>query len=274
MLYVVATPIGNLGDISSRAVDVLRNVSMIAAEDTRHTGQLLAHYGIRTRMIAYHDHNESGETPRLIAAMAAGESIALVSDAGTPLVSDPGYRLVTAAAAAGIKVSPVPGASALTAALSICALPVDRFCFEGFLPARPVARRERLSQLAGEQRTLVFYESPHRIGATLSDLAAAFGEERRVTIARELTKQYEQAWYGTLTGALQALERSDVPARGEFVLVLEGAPARASFNQEEVRAMEILLRELSPSAAATLGSELLGVPRKRLYEVALSLKKV
>ncbi len=273
MLYVVATPIGNLGDISSRAIEVLRNVALIAAEDTRHTGQLLAHFGIRTKMVAYHDHNESEETPRLLASMTRGESVALVTDAGTPLVSDPGYRLVKAAAEAGLKVSPIPGASALTAALSICALPVDRFCFEGFLQARPVARRDRLTLLVTEQRTMVFYESPHRIAAVVSDMASVFGGERRVTIARELTKQFEQAWYGSLADAIAAFANGDVPTRGEFVVVVEGAVSQASFDQDEVRTMEILLRELSPSAASTLGSELLGVPRKRLYEVALFLKK-
>ena len=184
-LHVVATPIGNLGDLSPRAQQVLREVAAVCAEDTRRSGQLLAHFGIGTPLLALHEHNEQQLAERLVARLLGGEALALVSDAGTPLVSDPGYRLVRAARAAGVKVSPVPGPSALVAALSVAGLPSDRFTFEGFLPAKASARRERLAALAGEPRTLVFYESSHRIEESLADLRAAFGDDRPAVLARE-----------------------------------------------------------------------------------------
>src|SRR5688500_7055907 len=197
-LFVVATPIGNLGDLSTRALDTVKSVSAICAEDTRHTRQLLAHFGVERPLLALHEHNEDEIAQRLVVRLLAGESLALVSDAGTPLVSDPGFRLVRAARAAGIKVSPLPGPSALIAALSVAGLPSDRFVFEGFLPAKAGARRERLSALAAETRTLVFYESAHRIEETLVDAAAVFGAQRLATIARELTKLFETVLDGTL----------------------------------------------------------------------------
>ena len=197
-LFVVATPIGNLGDFSARGREVLAQVAAICAEDTRRSGQLLAHFGIATPLLALHEHNEDAIAQKIVARLLAGDSLALVSDAGTPLVSDPGFRLVRAAREAGIQVSPVPGASALVAALSVAGLPSDRFIFEGFLPAKPKARREHLQRLAGEPRTLIFYESSHRIEEALDDVVAAFGADRPAVMARELTKLFETVLDGTL----------------------------------------------------------------------------
>jgi 16S rRNA (cytidine1402-2'-O)-methyltransferase len=197
-LFVVATPIGNLDDLSPRARKVLEEADLIAAEDTRHTGRLLSHFGIKTRQMALHEHNEESLVAGLIDRLKEGQTIAMVSDAGTPLISDPGYRLLCAAHEQGINVSPVPGASAVTAALSVAGLPTDRFCFEGFLPARQAARRNRLRELAQETRTLVFFESVHRIGKCLDDLLTTFGPERRAFIGREITKLHEQCLSGTL----------------------------------------------------------------------------
>src|SRR6476620_3317384 len=222
-LHVVATPIGNLGDLSPRALDTLRAVAAICAEDTRHTRQLLAHYGIERPLVALHEHNEEQLAERLVARLLGGESLALVSDAGTPLVSDPGFRLVRAARAAGVAVSPVPGACAFVAALSVAGLPSDRLAFEGFLPAKAGARRERLAPLASETRTLAFYESAHRIEETLADMATVFGAQRRAVIARELTKLFETVLDGTLED-LQARVAADANQRkGEFVVLVEGA---------------------------------------------------
>lgn len=265
-LFVVATPIGNLADLSPRALETLKRVAAICAEDTRHTRQLLAHFGVERPMLALHEHNEDEMAERLVVRLRAGDSLALVSDAGTPLVSDPGYRLVRAARAAGIRVSPVPGASALIAALSVAGLPSDRFVFEGFLPAKTAARRERLSQLAGEPRTLVFYESAHRIEETLADAAAAFGAERPAAIARELTKLFETVLDGALSD-LQARVAGDPNQRkGEFVLLVQGAGEDADAKIAEGRRVYAKLSEhLPPSTAAKLAAELTGAPRKALY---------
>ncbi|TKR29779.1 16S rRNA (cytidine(1402)-2'-O)-methyltransferase [Luteimonas gilva] len=265
-LFVVATPIGNLADLSPRALETLKRADAICAEDTRHTRQLLAHFGVERPLLALHEHNEDEMADRLVGRLRAGESLALVSDAGTPLVSDPGYRLVRAARAAGIKVSPVPGASALIAALSVAGLPSDRFVFEGFLPAKAVARRERLSQLAGEPRTLVFYESAHRIEETLADAAAAFGAQRPAAIARELTKLFETVLDGALSD-LQARVAGDPNQRkGEFVLLVQGAGEDADAKIAEGRRVYAKLSEhLPPSTAAKLAAELTGAPRKALY---------
>jgi len=265
-LYVVATPIGNLGDLSPRAQQVLREVAAICAEDTRRSGQLLAHFGIGTPLLALHEHNEQQMAERLVARLLGGESLALVSDAGTPLVSDPGYRLVRAAREAGIKVSPVPGPSALIAALSVAGLPSDRFCFEGFLPARPSARRERLAALAGEPRTLVFYESSHRIGESLDDLVAAFGGERPAALARELTKLFETVLDGSLASIRERVAADPDQRKGEFVLVVQGVGEDADARLAEGRRVHaILARQLPPSAAARLAAEITGAPRKALY---------
>ena len=265
-LHVVATPIGNLGDLSPRALEVLRAVAAICAEDTRHTRRLLAHFGIERPLLAVHEHNEDDVAGKLVERLLAGESLALVSDAGTPLVSDPGFRLVRAARAAGIAVSPVPGACAFVAALSVAGLASDRFVFEGFLPAKAAARRERLASLAGETRTLVFYESAHRIEDALADCAVVFGAERPAVLARELTKLFETVLDGTL-GELQAKVEADPDQRkGEFVLLVQGAGEDAEAKVAEGRRLYAKLCEhLKPSQAAKLAAELSGAPRKALY---------
>lgn len=265
-LHVVATPIGNLNDLSPRAQETLRGVSAICAEDTRHTRQLLSHFGIEQSLVALHEHNEAGLAERIVARLQAGESLALVSDAGTPLVSDPGFRLVAAARAAGIRVSPVPGPCALVAALSAAGLPSDRFAFEGFLPAKTGARRERLAQLAGETRTLIFYESSHRIEETLEDAVVAFGAERPAAIARELTKLFETVLSGGL-GELHARVAADPDQRkGEFVLLVQGVADDTEARVAEGRRIYALLdAHLPPSTAAKLAAEISGAPRKALY---------
>ena len=266
VLHVVATPIGNLGDLSPRAQQVLRGVDAVCAEDTRHTRQLLAHFGIERPLVALHEHNEGEFAQRLVARLQAGESLALVSDAGTPLVSDPGYRLVRAAREAGIRVSPVPGACAAVAALSVAGLASDRFAFEGFLPARAAARRERLRALAGEPRTLVFYESSHRIAEMLDDLVAAFGAGRRAVLARELTKLFETVLDGTLADLLAAVVDDPNQRKGEFVVMVEGAGDDADARLAEGRRVYALLNaHLPPSSSAKLAAEITGAPRKALY---------
>ena len=266
VLHVVATPIGNLGDLSPRAQQVLRGVDAVCAEDTRHTRQLLAHFGIERPLVALHEHNEDDLAQRIVARLHGGESLALVSDAGTPLVSDPGYRLVRAAREAGIRVSPVPGPSALVAALSVAGLPSDRFAFEGFLPAKASARRERLSALAGEPRTLIFYESAHRIEDMLADAAAAFGGARRAVLARELTKLFETVLDGSLDALCAQVAADPNPRRGEFVVMVEGAGDDADARLAEGRRVYALLNaHLPPSAAAKLAAEITGAPRKALY---------
>ena len=265
-LHVVATPIGNLGDLSPRAQQVLRDVAAICAEDTRRSGQLLAHFGISTPLLALHEHNEQQIAERLVARLLAGESLALVSDAGTPLVSDPGYRLVRAAREAGVRVSPVPGPSALIAALSVAGLPSDRFAFEGFLPAKASGRRERLAELTGESRTLVFYESSHRIDESLADLRQAFGDERPAVLARELTKLFETVLDGTLATLHERVLADADQRKGEFVLVVQGVGEDADARLAEGRRVHaILAKQLPPSAAAKLAAEITGAPRKALY---------
>ena len=265
-LHVVATPIGNLADLSPRALATLRAVAAICAEDTRHTRQLLAHHGVEQSLVALHEHNEAGVAERLVARLLAGESLALVSDAGTPLVSDPGFRLVAAARAAGVKVSPVPGPSALIAALSVAGLPSDRFAFEGFLPAKAGARRERLSRLAGESRTLIFYEASHRIEETLADAVAAFGADRPAAVARELTKLFETVLDGTLAELHARVAADPDQRKGEFVLLVQGvADEEATKVAEGRRVYAKLADHLPPSTAAKLAAELTGAPRKALY---------
>ncbi|SBV36847.1 putative methyltransferase [uncultured Stenotrophomonas sp.] len=271
-LYVVATPIGNLADLSPRAQEVLRSVAAICAEDTRHTGQLLSHFGIGRPLVALHDHNEEAMAERVVARLLGGESLALVSDAGTPLVSDPGFRLVRAARAAGVRVSPVPGACAAIAALSVAGLPSDRFVFEGFLPAKAAARRERLQRLAGETGTLVFYESSHRIAESLADMAVAFGGERPAVVARELTKLFETVLDGSLEQLLGAVQADDNQRKGEFVVMVQGAGDDEEAKIAEGRRLYAKLNEhLPPSTAAKLAAELSGAPRKALYGKGLSV---
>ena len=265
-LFVVATPIGNLGDFSARGREVLASVTAICAEDTRRSGQLLAHFGIATPLLALHEHNEDAIAQKVVARLLAGDSLALVSDAGTPLVSDPGFRLVRAAREAGVPVSPVPGASALVAALSVAGLPSDRFIFEGFLPAKAKARREHLQALASEPRTLIFYESSHRIEEALDDAVAAFGAERPAVLARELTKLFETVLDGTLAQLSERVRADDNQRKGEFVLMVHGAGEDADAKIVEGRRIyATLAKHLPPSTAAKLASELSGAPRKALY---------
>jgi 16S rRNA (cytidine1402-2'-O)-methyltransferase len=279
-LYVVATPIGNLADLSPRARAVLADCALVAAEDTRHTGVLLKHVGVTTPLLSLHDHNEAQRAPELISRLRGGASIALVSDAGTPAVSDPGFELVRAAAAAGIEVVAVPGPCAAVAALSIAAQPTDRFCFEGFLPARGSARRARLESLKREPRTLVFYESPHRVVETLEDCAASFGAERAATVAREITKLHETTYRGSL-GELAARAAADGDfARGEIVLVVGGAPPPVEgplggadgHGGELDRVLTALLGELPLKQAARLAAAIAQVRDNEAYKRALRLK--
>lgn len=266
VLHVVATPIGNLGDLSPRALQVLRSVAAVCAEDTRHTRQLLSHFGIERPLLALHQHNEEAAAAPLVARLLAGEHLALVSDAGTPLVSDPGFRLVRAARAAGVKVSPVPGACAFVAALSVAGLPSDRFVFEGFLPAKAAARRERLATLAHEPRTLAFYESAHRIQDTLQDMRDAFGGDRPAVLARELTKLFETVLDGDLDALCARVAADPDQRRGEFVVLVQGAGEDADARVAEGRRIYAKLCEhLPPSAAARVAAELSGAPRKALY---------
>jgi len=275
-LYVVATPIGNLEDISARALRVLAEVALIAAEDTRHSARLMQHFGISTPLVACHEHNERDEGGRFIKRLLAGDSVALISDAGTPLISDPGYHLVRQARAAGIRVVPLPGACALIAALSAAGLPSDRFIFEGFLPAKQVARRSRLEQLREEPRTLIFYEAPHRILDSLIDLEQVFGPDRPAVLGRELTKTFE-----TLKGAplaeLRAWVESDSnQQRGECVLVIGGWQAPQgddAVDANTLRVLQLLLAELPVKRAAAVASEITGVKKNLLYQLALQHKQ-
>jgi 16S rRNA (cytidine1402-2'-O)-methyltransferase len=270
-LQVVATPIGNLADLSERARAVLAGADVIAAEDTRHTGALLKTLGIATPLVSLHEHNESQRAPALLARLAAGECVALVSDAGTPLLSDPGFELVQRAVQAGYEVSVVPGASAITAALAVAALPTDRFCFEGFLPARVRERRAALAALAHEPRTLVFFEAPHRIVAVLADMAAELGADRPAVVARELTKVHETIYRGSL-GELAARAREEANlARGEITVVVQGARAAVQGVDEGLlrRTVELLAKELPPGRAAAIAAQLTGATRAAAYALAI-----
>ncbi len=277
-LFVVATPIGNLQDLSPRAAACLRDADLLLAEDTRHTRQLLSACGIARRgpVESLHEHNERERVPALIERLQRGQRIALVSDAGTPLVSDPGARLVAAAAGAGVAVVALPGPCAAIAALSIAGLPTDRFAFEGFLPARAAARRETLAALSGEERTLVFLEAPHRLDATLGELAAKFGATRAAAVCRELTKRFETVYRGTLAElSARCLQDADM-SRGEIVLVVAGAPrideaTAAGRERETTRVLHALLAELPVSQAARIAAALTGERRNDLYERALLL---
>ncbi len=277
-LYIVATPIGNLGDMSERAKTILQGCELIAAEDTRHTGTLLKHFGITTPQIALHDHNESERSAALLLRLQDGATVALVSDAGTPAISDPGFELVRAAAAAGVRIVAIPGACAAIAALSVGGLPTGRFCFEGFLPAKAAARRLQLQNLLSESRTLVFYESPHRIAATLEDCAAVFGRERAAVVVRELTKLHETVYRKSL-GALAAQAVVDADfTRGEIVLLVAGAPASAPAGDdghggELDRALAVLLAELPLKQAAHCAALLTGARENEAYKRALRLKE-
>ena len=271
-LYVVATPIGNLRDLSPRAADILGSVSLIAAEDTRHTGQLLQLSGIDTRLTALHEHNESGKVDSLIAALLRGDSVAIVSDAGTPLISDPGFGLVAAARTNGVPVVAVPGACAAIAALSVAGLPTDRFAFEGFLPAKSAARRAQLEALVAETRTLIFYEAPHRIVEALEDMAAVLGADRAASVSRELTKRFETTYYGTLAELARTAAGDSDMSRGEIVIVVAGASEqRTTTDRDAQKILRVLAEELSPAQAAKLTAKITGAKRGDLYELATLL---
>lgn len=273
MLYVVATPIGNLDDLSPRAQRTLAEVELIAAEDTRHTSMLLSHFGIRTPLISLHDHNEAQKTPMLVEKLQAGFSLALVSDAGTPLISDPGFNLVRAARAAGVRVIPIPGACALIAALSVSGLPTDRFMFEGFLPAKTVARKKRLADLATDPRTLVFYESIHRLKESLSDMAQILGGERHGVISRELTKLHEDIRAGMLAELVNQIESNSFATKGEVVLIVAGATsskiAEASLDMDRI--LKVLLTAMPVKQAVVLAAKITGLSKNQLYQRALDI---
>lgn len=275
-LYLVATPIGNLEDITYRALRVLREVDAIAAEDTRHTGKLLAHFQITTPQLSYHEHNQHKRIPEILDRLQRGQSIALVSDAGTPGISDPGVPLVAACGAAGLAIVPVPGACAAIAGLIGSGLPSDQFCFEGFLPVKGKERRDRLASLAAERRTAILYEAPHRLRETLQDLAQQAGETRPIAIARELTKRYEQFWRGTVAEAIATWTEDNPawPIKGEFVLILGGAPLEDSAPTEaEIIAalQEVIAQGVSRSAASREVAARFGWPKRSVYELSLTI---
>ncbi|KEA53733.1 16S rRNA methyltransferase [Mangrovibacter sp. MFB070] len=269
-LYIVPTPIGNLGDITQRALSVLQSVDLIAAEDTRHTGLLLQHFAINARLFALHDHNEQQKAETLLAKLQEGQNIALVSDAGTPLINDPGYHLVRTCREAGIRVVPLPGPCAAIAALSAAGLPSDRFCYEGFLPAKPKGRRDALTTLLQEPRTLIFYESTHRLLDSLADMNAVLGSERYVVLARELTKTWESV-YGAPIGELLAwVQEDDNRRKGEMVLIVEGYKAQEeALPPDALRTLALLQAELPLKKAAALAAEIHGVKKNALYKYAL-----
>ena len=272
---MIATPIGNLADLTPRARDALAAASLIAAEDTRHTQQLLAACGISRPMVSLHEHNEAQRAAELTQRMMDGEVIALVSDAGTPLFSDPGLLLVRTAAAAGVTVRALPGPSALTAALSVAGIATARFAFEGFLPARAAERQARLRTLEHEPRTLVFFEAPHRLRATLRDLADIFGAQREAAVARELTKLHETVYRGSLARLNEQASEDGTLSRGELVLVIAGAPENADRGQLELlaRLLPLLVAELPPSRAAAIAARVTGIERSVIYEQALRLTR-
>jgi len=272
ILYVVATPIGNLADMVPRAIETLQTVAVIAAEDTRHSSRLLAHFDIKTPAVAYHDHSDEYRTEQLIVRLLAGDDVALISDAGTPLVSDPGYRLVRRAREQNVRVVPIPGTCAMIAALSAAGLPSDRFAFEGFLPAKQVARTTQLQNLANDTRTLIFYEAPHRILETLQDMQNVFGAEREVVIAREITKTFETIKGDKLAAMVDWVAGDSNQQRGEIVLLVHGAnkPEDTEISAEQIRVMRVLLEDLPVKQAAAIGAKITGLKKNYLYQWALN----
>jgi 16S rRNA (cytidine1402-2'-O)-methyltransferase len=271
-LYVVATPIGNLEDITLRALRILREVDYIAAEDTRHTAQLLQHFAIDKPLLSLHEHNEHNRIAQVVALLEQGKTIALVSDAGTPLISDPGFPLVRELRYRELPVTPIPGPSSVLAALSVAGLPTDRFVFEGFLPARTAARQERLHTLASEERTLIFFESSHRVMDMLEDVSTIMGADRLATIARELTKRFEQIHTATLGELLVWLAADANRNKGEFVLVVQGAPRVTAANTPEIRRLlTALLAELPTSRAVVVAAKMTQLPKRSLYDLAVTL---
>lgn len=271
-LYIVPTPIGNLGDITTRALNVLRQVDLIAAEDTRHSGRLLAHFNISTKTYALHDHNEQQKAQVLVDKIQAGQSIALVSDAGTPLISDPGYHLVTACRKAGIQVIPLPGACAVITALSASGLPSDRFSFEGFFPAKRKGRQDKLLEISSREHTCIFYESPHRIAETLQDMLSILGPQREVVLARELTKTFETIYGAPLGELVDWISEDDNRKRGEMVLLIHGHRAEKSpdaIPDDALRHLEILVQELPLKKAAALVAQMHNLKKNALYKWGL-----
>ena len=275
VLYIVATPLGNLGDISQRAIDTLQRVDLIAAEDTRHSKKLLVHFGIDKPMIAFHEHNERDRSSEILTQLQAGRQIALISDAGTPLISDPGYHLIRQLHDAGIRVVPIPGPSAVVTALCAAGLPTDRFIFEGFLPSKAVAREKYLSELARETRTLVFYESPHRLLETLRAMLQSFGLGRRMTLARELTKTFETIRQDTIANIVSWVEANPEQQKGESVLIVEGAAQQPSdrYEVDSDKLLLTLLTCMSVKDAAHHAAQLTGQSKNELYQRALQIKQ-
>ncbi|MDI3237491.1 16S rRNA (cytidine(1402)-2'-O)-methyltransferase [Acinetobacter ursingii] len=273
-LFVVATPIGHLDDMTFRAIDILKSVSIVAAEDTRQSAQLFKHYNISTPLTACHDHNESNKIEQLIETLQSGKNVALISDAGTPLISDPGFKLVRAAQEHGIRVTPVPGACAAIAALSAVGLPSDRFSFEGFLSSKSSQRIGQLEKLKDETQTLIFYEAPHRILDCVKDMAAIFGEDRPVGFAREITKTFETIKKMTLKELVTFIEKDHHQQKGEIVLVVGGNPEEKDLDQEKMdQLLTRLLQDLSVKAASQLAADLTGVKKKVAYQRALELNQ-
>ncbi|WP_112067408.1 16S rRNA (cytidine(1402)-2'-O)-methyltransferase [Haemophilus influenzae] len=273
ILYIVATPIGNLQDITQRALETFAQVDLIAAEDTRHSGLLLSHYGIKKPFFALHDHNEQEKAHILVEKLKQGSSIALISDAGTPLISDPGFHLVRQCREAGIRVVPLPGACAAITALCASGIASDRFCFEGFLPAKSKARRDKLENISEEDRTLIFYESTHRILDTLEDMQSVLGEERYMVLAREMTKTWETITGNTIKNLREWLLEDPNRTKGEMVLIVEGKPK--SDNNDEispqvVKALELIAEELPLKKAAAIVAELYGYKKNALYQFGLA----
>ncbi|HEY0962335.1 MAG TPA: 16S rRNA (cytidine(1402)-2'-O)-methyltransferase [Pseudomonadales bacterium] len=273
-LYIVATPIGNLGDITERAIAILRDAAVVAVEDTRHSRKLLLQFGIATPMIALHDFNEGERVAHILARLRDGDDVALISDAGTPLISDPGYQLVRQAHAQGFAVVPIPGACAVIAALCTAGLPTDRFTFEGFLPAKQAGRLASLGELARETRTMVFYEAPHRIVESLADMVSVFGAEREATLARELTKTFETIVQATLGALLERVQLDLNQQKGEIVLVVAGRVAVAEeVDAAALHTLQVLLGEMPLKQAAAVASRITGIKKNLLYETALRLKQ-
>lgn len=273
-LYVVATPIGNLADISERAHQVFEAVDIIAAEDTRHTKRLLNHLGINKQLIAVHDHNESQAAAVLIDRLGQGQNVALVSDAGTPLIADPGYHVLKEVVQAGFSVVPVPGACAVITALCASALPTDRFIFDGFLPPKTGARQQYFQSIQGEERTVVVYESPHRIVASLQDLQAVLGDEKEIVVARELTKTFETFLRGSISDVLSQVEADSNQQKGEFVLIIRGAPQakKQDVSPEAIELLKVLADELPLKQAAALTAKATGFKKNKLYQIGLDLQ--
>ncbi len=272
-LYIVATPIGNLGDISQRALDVLTQVDLIACEDTRHTQKLLSAYSIKNKTMSMHDHNERQRQEHIAKLLTEGQSIALVSDAGTPLISDPGFHLVRHCRQQGLKVSPIPGACAAIAALSAAGLPTDRFSFEGFLPSKSGARQATLLNLANEERTMVFYDAPRRAIDTVADIVTVLGGDRYVVIARELTKTFETIYSDTAENLLTWLNEDPNQLKGEMVLIIEGFKVDPNaISPKIIDTLKLLLKEMKPKTACAITAEIYGVKKNALYDIALELK--